>query len=84
MTDPTKLEIDIEDLTLGEVEEFEEASGGATVSDINRGNVPARAITALVWVFKKRGDASFTLDNARALKLSDLHFAEENPTEGDS
>lgn len=78
-----KLTVNIDDLTLGELEDFEEAAG-ISVADIQArgGSMPVRAVSALVWVTKRRDDKDFTLDQARKIKLSEVEFT--NPTEGDS
>lgn len=78
----SSLTIDIEGLTLGEIEEFEEASG-SSISAVAKGEGTAKAIVALVWVVKKRENPEFTMDDARAMKLSDVDL-DENPTEGGS
>lgn len=80
----SKLTMNVEDLTLGEIEEFEKASGGQTIAAVQKGEVGASAITALVWVFKKRENPDYSLDDARTVKLSELQWDDENPTEGGS
>lgn len=80
----TKFTMDVEDLTLGEIEEFEKASGGEKLASVQRGEVGAAAITALVWVFKKRENPDYSLDDARTVKLSELQWDEGNPTGGGS
>lgn len=63
-------------LTLAELCDFEEAAGVAAMVAFKEG-LSAKAITALVWVLKRRDDPQFTLDDARATTLADLGFAAE-------
>ena len=76
--------IDLDDLELGEIEEFEELSG-VSIAQIQSG-LPAKAISVLVWIIKRKQDPDYTLDMARKVKLSSVDFAEDdaNPTEGGS
>lgn len=76
--------IDLDDLELGEIEEFEELSG-VSIAQVQSG-LPAKAVTALVWIVKRKTDPNFTLEMARKVKLSDVDFAEDdaNPTVGGS
>lgn len=70
-----EIALDPQDLTLGELEEFEAATG-MTMADIGKGT--AKAILGLIWLAKRREDPSFTLDDARKLKVGEITFA--NPT----
>lgn len=58
-----------EDFALGDLEEFEEAMGG-TLDTINPKSM--RASLWLVYLARHSEDASYTLDQARAEKLSVL------------
>jgi hypothetical protein len=76
------LELDINDLTLGDLEKLEEACGrpaGKVIADFEKGNIVAKDLTALVWVFKSRTDPEFTLDDARSIKLTDLDGDDAGP-----
>ena len=68
-----KLALDLDDLTLGEMEDFEKASG-LTLSTIQDGNIPAKALIALVWIARRRDDPKYTLKDARSVKISDLQL----------
>lgn len=75
-----KIALDVNDLTLGEIEEMEQTAG---VQLAELGNGSAKSTIALIWVSQRRADPSFTLEDARALKVTELEFA--NPTAaGDS
>lgn len=69
-----EVRVDISDLTLGEVEEFEEITGLA-LSNFGEGKpFPAKALVALVYLTKRRTDTAFTLDDARQVHISDLNY----------
>ena len=76
------LEIDLDALTLGDIENLEEACGrpaGQVIADFEKGNIVAKDLTALVWVFKSRTDPEFTLDDARNIKLSEMGTFDNPP-----
>jgi len=60
--------VDPDDLTLGEVEDFEQASG-TSIANVLAGEVSARALIALVWVMKRRDNPAFTMDDARKIRF---------------
>lgn len=64
------LQIDIDSLTLGDIEDVEDAVGKPIAEVFD--HMSAKAITALVWVVRRREDPAFTLDNARALRMGDV------------
>jgi hypothetical protein len=77
-----RLEFDPNDLTLGDMEDFEAATGepfGALAQRF-RGKpaneviatLPAKALTALVWIVARRADPDFTLAMARDTKATDI------------
>ena len=68
-----KLSIDLNDLTLGEMEDFEKLSG-IKLSDVEGGSVPAAALIALVYISKRRTDPKYTIKKARAVKVTDLQL----------
>jgi hypothetical protein len=64
----------IDDFTLGEIEWLEDELGGSLDSvDLSSIKVVSRFIT----VIKRRDNPAFTLDDARALKLSVLNNEED-------
>lgn len=66
--------VDLDDLELGEIEEFEESMGCSLAeTDLNS----AKALVRLIWITKKRDDPKFTLDKARKVKLSQLGDGED-------
>jgi hypothetical protein len=69
-----KLDIGFEDLTLGELEEFEDISGVGIEVFGSDNKTPVKALTTLVYLAQRRNDPTFTLEAARALKLSEVEF----------
>ncbi len=72
------------DLTLEEAEDFEEYTG-VHPGDLAKllkpdadgkatANPPTRIVTAIVWIFGRREDPTFTLVRARGMKFSELNF----------
>lgn len=66
----------LDDLELGEVEEFEAAMGGKTLAEADL--TSAKSIIWLVYLVKRRENPEYTLDDARAVKLTDIIRPEEN------
>jgi len=73
-----KIVLDVDSLTLGELEEFEELTG-LTLDSLVAGRLPAKAITTLVFLTTRRANPEFTLDDARQLPLSALEEALPDP-----
>lgn len=69
-----EVRIDLADLTLGEVEEFEEITELA-LSNFGEGKpFPAKALVALVYLTKRRADPAFTIEDARRVRISELSY----------
>lgn len=72
------LRIDINDFTLLEVEEFEEATGVLFGEVLQRRT--AKAMAGLVWIVRRRTDPSYTLEQAKAdTKVGDIKWGSEQP-----
>lgn len=56
-------------LTMGELEEIEDLTGRNVSVELGRGQPSAKTLTALVYVFMRRDDPAFTMDDARATKV---------------
>lgn len=69
----TDISVDLNDMTLGELEEFEDIAG-IPASSLANGQIPAKGITALVYISGKRADPAFTIEQARQVKLSAVKF----------
>lgn len=78
------LDINLDDFTIGELEEIEEI-GGVPFSSIGEGNLPIKAIKALVFVVKRRDDPAFTIEDAAKVKVTEFTVtAETGPTDAAS
>lgn len=69
-----KIEIDINDLTLGDLEDIEGVVGTDTMRLVMKGEVTPKAMVALVWVAMRQSDPGFSLDDARKLNLRRFSF----------
>jgi hypothetical protein len=65
----------LDDLSLGEIEEFETALG-ATLSEVDL--TSAKAIIWLVYLVRRRDEPGYTLDDARLVKLTDIIRPDED------
>lgn len=71
-----------DDLTVGELEEFEEISG-MTLSGLGRGaGLSAKAMKAIIYLDQRRKNPKFTLEDAKAVKIGSLNW-ESDDDEGD-
>lgn len=77
------IRIDVNDLTLGEVEFFEQESG-LSLGDLQDGKMTAKAVIALVCLVKRRTEPDFTMDDARKVKLSEFDVTADPTTAEDA
>lgn len=79
-----ELTVDLDDLTLGDLDEFEDISG-QTFDQAQEGRFRSiKALIALVYLTKRKADPAFTLDDARNAKVTSLRLntgTEEDPTD---
>ena len=71
--------IDLNTLTLGELEFFEEESG-LTIDDLAAGKSSTKAVIALITIQERRGNPKFTTEDARKLPISDIQVGVVDPT----
>lgn len=97
------IRFDEDELTLGDLEDFEDATGQALFDAIkpvvvrdDEGNVvtdergrpekavkiSAKAMKALVWIVLRAERPGFTLDDARAIKVTALEMVDNSESEG--
>lgn len=69
----TGVRFNVADLTLGEIERVEDATG-VVFSTVLGAPVPAKVVAAVVWVREQRTNPAFTLDDAKAVKLTELSY----------
>jgi len=78
-----ELTINLDDLTIGDMADIEDATGVA-LAGINLKQPPMRLIPALVWVQERRRDPGYTYEMARAMaraiKLTELVVVGAAPT----
>lgn len=66
---------DLESLTLGDLERIEEATGQPAMEwfrQIQGGSLGAKDLALLVWVVRSREDPTFTLEDARNVRIDEL------------
>lgn len=80
-----RIEIDVNDLTLGDLEDIESVVGTDTMRLVMKGEVTPKAMVALVWVAMRQTDPGFSLDDARKVNLKQFSFggADIDPFGGD-
>lgn len=62
---------DLEDLTLGELAEIEEATG-LTLHGVDLANPPMKLMMAMLWIFLRRRNPEYTFENASKTTLREL------------
>lgn len=67
--DDETIVLDLDRMTLGELEAIEEVAGADAVVAMMAGRMTAKALIAVAYVVKRRDDPAFTLEDARALKV---------------
>lgn len=76
--DPVRFDYD--SLTMADLEDFEEATGANLLVLLRSGdeadgynvNFTAKQLTALMWIVRRQHDPTFTLTDARAMKITDI------------
>lgn len=63
-----------DNLTLGDIETFEEISGKTitSLSDLTPAEMDARTFLALGFIFARRTNPAVTLDDVRAMNIDDI------------
>ena len=79
---PTEVTIDIDDLTVGEIEEIEDLL--ETSFDVlgKEGAKKGKFMRAIAWVSVRRSNPDFTWEQAGAIRIRDI-TNEERPTSAD-
>jgi hypothetical protein len=73
------IDFDLDRLTLGELEEIEEIAGFESVQRMMAGQMSAKALTAVAYIVKRQTDPDFTLEDARAIKVTAIKTSEDTP-----
>jgi hypothetical protein len=66
---------DLDDLTLDEVEQIEEQSGGVPFSEVNYGS--AKGMKAFAYVLMKRNNPDLTMEDVGRVKIVSLESPDE-------
>lgn len=77
-----EIELDLNRLTVGDVEDIEDICG-KPLDELDFRHPNGKLIKAIVYIIARRGDPSFTLDDARKIELSEIRLKEPetaNPT----
>lgn len=74
-----RITFDVDTMTLGEVEEFE-AISGLDITQMAGGQLPSKAIIAIVYLQQRRENPAYTLEDARKVRVSELEWGEPDPT----
>ena len=68
------LEFDVNNFTFGEIEQIEEIVGRDVMHELGRGKPSVKTVLAMIYVVKRRTDPTFTLEEARAMKVNAITF----------
>lgn len=70
---PLNLDINPDDFTLGDIEDFEGYCGQPFELLLGKGAVVSgKVLTALIWIIKRRENPKYTPEDARKVKLSEF------------
>lgn len=72
------LDIDVNSLTLGEIEVIEEKTGRSIDEAFKSGAPRARLLRAIAFVVRRRTDPSFRWEDTESLTLSDVGLTSED------
>lgn len=76
--------IDFNSMTLAEIEQIELMTGRNIDSIMDNDSPRGRALKAIIFIFKKRTDPNFTIEQAAAMSLSEataLFAGDDDPKE---
>lgn len=63
--------VKLDDLTIGDLDTVEDISG-ATLDDIQEGNIRAKTVAALVFVTQRHANPDYTLEDALKVRIADV------------
>lgn len=73
------LAFDLDELTIGDLADMEDVAG-VDIQRIDLKAPPLKVLPAMVWIFNRKIDPTFTYEDARQVKLAALAIAGEAPT----
>lgn len=74
--DDDTIVLDMDAMTLGELEQIEEIAGADAVKAMMGGQMRAKALIAVAYVVKRRDNPEFTLEDAKAMRVMALKQAD--------
>lgn len=91
MSDDAKIRFDANNVTVGDMEDFEEITGKVldevfAGAETGKLKLEAKTLKAVVFIAKRHEDPSFTLEQARDVKISEVEVVPlgVDPTEAAS
>lgn len=82
MTLPDHIDINLDDLTVGEIEELEDLTDMPLDALSKEGTKRGKFMRALAYISVRRTNPDFTWEEAGSIKVRDI-TGEENPTSAD-
>lgn len=73
-----KIVFDPESLTMGELCDYEDITG-MTIDRLGSGVVTTRMLLAMVYITRRREDPSYTLEDAKRVRLMDIEAVTDPP-----
>lgn len=73
------VDIDVNKMTIGEIEAAEALCGRSIMPTISKGDLPAAVLAALVTVVMRRDNPAFTYADARNVRIGEMN-TEADPT----
>lgn len=70
--DDDTIELDLDRMTLGELDTIAEVAGTEAAKAMMAGEMSPKALIAVAYVVKRRDNPEFTIEDARALKVMAL------------
>ena len=78
MTDDT-IVLDLDDMTLGELEVIEEVAGAEAVMLLMAKQMTVKALIAVAYVVRRRTNPEFTVEDAKSIKVVALKQPDPDP-----
>lgn len=72
VSDDDTVVLDLDRMTLAELETIEEVAGADAARAMMNGQMSAKALIAVVYVVKRRDNPAFTLEDAKAMRVTAL------------
>lgn len=76
------MNFDINDLTIGEVADIEEATGKSISTLFDGSGSQARTLQAVIWIVRRREDPTLTLEQAGNMTFTEMNSMLELSNDG--